>query len=744
MERKYFKVGVSVNFGKEINLREQLEKLVEVAQDYTKKCNYNKVLNLISVEEDTLYFLITFYNRPLEEFKLRSVMGFLKRVCSIFDYNYDGKKKYFSLIEWLPVSREEYPYMLSEGTINIGETFKEIMKNKKEESEEIDKESKKNVVEIDNENNSLIDQEEIEKPIRKFPTLQNVSNRMNENDKKDTLESTTLRDTLSQLDDLIGVEVIKEKIKEITSFIMRNNERCVRLNIDNPGLYYNIAIMGNKGTGKDTIAKILYHIYYHLGVIGKGKFITIDSKDVYPGYSLDKQLGNTQSGVILINNAHLISASDKRGSVSYLDTLEEWFSVYKRNFVFILSGETGGINELLKNERVKNYMDFFIDIPDFNEIEALELVKHFAKHEKYKIEDNANEEIIKYISYLKEKDSFENVYTARRIIEKAIINNGIINDYNYLLKEDFKFEGYSDFEKSEHVEVSEVNPVEQLEELIGLSEVKQKVKEISDYVESQLRRKNLGLISEPLCLHMSYVGNPGTGKTTVARIMGKILNKLGVLSTGNFVEVSREDIIGKYVGHTAIKTAEKIKEAVGGVLFIDEAHSLNSESKIDYGYEAVSTIVKKMEDLRESIVVIFAGYQKEMESFIIMNPGLRDRVQFKLEFEDYKPTELLEIWQKFLNDSQYKIEDEALAEMENIINKIYKNRNCNFSNGRIMRKCFERVKMQQAVRVIKDNLTDVEDLVKINIDDIKKLYEDQDIAEMLKEIVSKRTIGFAM
>lgn len=744
MERKYFKVGVSVNFGKEINLREQLEKLVEATQDYTKKCNYKKVLNLISVEEDTLYFLITFYNRPLEEFKLKSVIGFLKRVCSIFEYNYEGKKKYFTLIEWLPLSREEYPYMLSEGTINIGETFKEMMKNKNEELNVSDNESKEDVIELDNEKDSFIDQQEIKKPIRKFPTLQNTSGRINENDKKSTLVSTTLGDSLRQLDELIGLEGVKEKIKEITSFIMRNNERCIRLNIDNPGLYYNVAIRGNRGTGKDTIAKILYNIYYHLGVIGKGSFIVIDSKDVWPGNSLDRQLGNAQSGVILINNAHLISANEKRGLKSNLDTLDEWFSVYKSNFVFILAGEREGINELLKNDKVKNCMNFLIDIPDFNEIEALQLVRHFAQKEKYDIEDEANGEILKYISYLKDKESFENVYTARRIVEKAIINNGIINNCHYLLKEDFQFEDYSDCAKSENVEVIEVSPMEQLEELIGLYEVKQKVKEISAYVESQLRRKNLGLKTEPLCLHMSYVGNPGTGKTTVARIMGKILNKLGVLSTGKFVEVSREDIIGKYVGHTAIKTAEKIKEAEGGVLFIDEAYSLNSDSKIDFGYEAVNTIVKKMEDLRDSIVIIFAGYPREMESFLNMNPGLRDRVQFKLEFEDYKPNELLEIWQKFFTDSQYTIENEALVEMENIVNKLYKNRDCNFSNGRIMRKCFERVKMQQAVRVIKNNLTDVEELVKINIDDIKKLYEDQDIAMLMQNTNLKRAIGFAV
>jgi SpoVK/Ycf46/Vps4 family AAA+-type ATPase len=166
-----------------------------------------------------------------------------------------------------------------------------------------------------------------------------------------------------------------------------------------------------------------------------------------------------------------------------------------------------------------------------------------------------------------------------------------------------------------------------------------------------------------------------------------------VLRTGKFVEVGREDLVGRYVGHTAIKTAEKIKEAEEGILFIDEAYSLDSNSSIDYGHEAINTLVKHMEDKRDNLVVIFAGYPKEMLKFITMNPGLRERIQFKLEFVDYKANELFEIWKKFFESSEYQIDKDALYEMERISNKLYENRDSNFSNGRIIRKCFERAKM---------------------------------------------------
>jgi ATP-dependent 26S proteasome regulatory subunit len=716
MEKRFYKIGLSVNFGKELNLIEELEKLVEAAREFTKESNYKKIINLFSIDKDIIYFLIVFNaNKDLDKFMMRSIGGLLKKLCAIYNVEYSSKRKYFSIQEYIPISKEEYPNMLARGIINIGESFKKGIKN--EEA---------NII-----------------PIRKFPLLVAGMARISANDKKDDIEFLTLEDSLMQLDNLIGLDQVKEKIREINSFIIRNNERYISLNIDNPGLYYNVAISGNSGTGKNTIAKIIYHIYYHLGVIGKGKFIVINSKDIYPGNNLDRYIGNAQSGVVLIDDAHLISESGKTGTKDNSGTLEEWFSNYKANFVFILAGEKEGTKELIKNEKLRKHMNFLLDIPDFNEAETLELVKYFGAKEKYSIDTEDMETISRYFLCLKEKKRFENAYSARRIIEKAIINNGVLNNSNHLTKKDFSLEEISNFENKIDND-NEPDPFEELEGLIGLREVKEKVKEISAYAGAQLRRKELGLKTEHLCLHMNYVGNPGTGKTTVARYMGKILKEMGILSTGKFVEVAREDLVGKYVGHTAMKTAEKIKEAEGGILFLDEAYSLQSESKIDYGQEAVNTLVKKMEDLRGNLVIIFAGYPKEMSRFINMNPGLKDRIQFQLEFVDYKPQELLEIMKKFFTDSQYEIEEVALKEMEKIANKFYKNRDCNFSNGRIMRKCFERVKIHQAVRIMKDNLTEVEDIKKINIEDIESLYKDHDIAIMLEENIIKRRIGFAV
>lgn len=742
MERRNYKVILSVDFNKEINLVNELDKIIDAAHNFTQK-NNDKTIHLCSVEKEKIEMLVVIHsNKKCNNFVARLIIGFLRRICRIYNLEYNSQNSYFSIDEFSIVPKEDYVNVFRNGALNIGEMLKRNFKLKQREiSDSNNIESDESISEkSENARNSNCDIEEVRKPKREFPVILSGADKISENNKDEDIEFKTLKDSISQLDNLVGMAKTKEKINEIASFIMRNNERCVNLNIDNPGLYYNMAIMGNKGTGKNTIAKILYYIYYHLGVIGKGKFIVIDSKEVYPGNSLDRYIRNAQSGVILINNAHFIHASNRSGPKDNFTTLDDWFSTYKNNFVFILAGEIEETKELIKIEKVKKHMNFFLNISDFSEDETLEIVNKFAEKEKYSIDSTAEETILRYIRYLKEQKNFENVYTARRIMEKAIINNGILNNSNCLVRKDFLFEDMLESESDKN-EITEEDPFKELEKLIGLSGVKEKVKEISAYAKVQIRRKELGLKTEPLCLHMSYVGNPGTGKTTVARCMGKILKSMNILSTGKFVEASREDLVGKYVGHTAQKTAEKIKEAEGGILFIDEAYSLSSESKLDYGQEVINTLVKKMEDLRENLVVIFAGYPKEMEKFINMNPGLKDRIQFKLEFEDYKPNELLGIWKKFFEDSQYALEEDALIEMERIANKVYKNRDNNFANGRIMRKCFERVKMHQAIRIMKGNLTEVSDIIKINLEDIESLYEEKDIAE-LQGVVLKKCMGF--
>jgi SpoVK/Ycf46/Vps4 family AAA+-type ATPase len=260
---------------------------------------------------------------------------------------------------------------------------------------------------------------------------------------------------------------------------------------------------------------------------------------------------------------------------------------------------------------------------------------------------------------------------------------------------------------------------DELDNLVGLKDVKNIVKGIVNTLELQHRKKEMGIESQDISLNMIFTGNPGTGKTTVARIIGKILKAIGVLKKGHMVEVTRSDLVGEYVGQTAPKTLNKIKEAYGGILFIDEAYSLNGTTGNDFGKEAIATLIKEMEDSRDKLVVIMAGYTKEMKELINLNPGMESRVKFTVEFSDYDAKELMEIFDGLCKKESYMLSEEAKIEVVAIFEKLYDNKDKNFGNGRLVRKYFEKIKMKQADRVIKEDIRDKDELLKIILEDVK-------------------------
>ena len=239
----------------------------------------------------------------------------------------------------------------------------------------------------------------------------------------------------------------------------------------------------------------------------------------------------------------------------------------------------------------------------------------------------------------------------------------------------------------------------ELDQLVGLQPVKQAVQELRAYVEVQRRRQLVGLACEPMVLHMVFKGNPGTGKTTVARLVGRMLKHLGVLPRGHTVEVERADLVGEYVGHTAQRTREQIRRAMGGVLFVDEAYSLARGGEKDFGREAVDTLVKAMEDHRHELVCIMAGYRMEMEWFLQMNPGLRSRVPFVIDFPDYSAQELLEIADQMLQSRDYRLSPEARERLLAVLWHHRLSELTHFGNARLLRNLLERAIRQQAVRL---------------------------------------------
>ncbi len=268
-------------------------------------------------------------------------------------------------------------------------------------------------------------------------------------------------------------------------------------------------------------------------------------------------------------------------------------------------------------------------------------------------------------------------------------------------------------------------PPEKLEDLqkeldgyIGLAAVKREVRNLIDLVKvHQLREKN-GLPVADLSLHMVFSGSPGTGKTTIARLMARIFHSLGILSKGQLVEVDRSGLVAGYVGQTALKTKKAVEKALGGVLFIDEAYALNSSSGNDFGQEAIDTILKAMEDHRDDLVVIAAGYDDLMDRFIHSNPGLESRFNRFLHFEDYTPEELLAIFKMRCGKGCYELEKDAEGLVRDFLQE--ENRDTeSFGNARGVRNIFERILICQATRLAGREHVTREDLMRLTAADVE-------------------------
>jgi len=236
-------------------------------------------------------------------------------------------------------------------------------------------------------------------------------------------------------------------------------------------------------------------------------------------------------------------------------------------------------------------------------------------------------------------------------------------------------------------------------DLIGLAPVKQRIREIAALLLVDRVRTRLGLATEPPTLHMSFTGNPGTGKTTVAQLMAGILHKLGYVRKGHLVSVTRDDLVGQYIGHTAPKTKEILKKAMGGVLFIDEAYYLHRpENERDYGQEAIEILLQVMENQREDLVVILAGYADRMDTFFSSNPGFRSRIAHHIDFPDYADAELLAIAETMLARQNYHLSDGAKAVLADYIG--LRRGQPHFANARSIRNALDRARLRQAVRLV--------------------------------------------
>lgn len=308
---------------------------------------------------------------------------------------------------------------------------------------------------------------------------------------------------------------------------------------------------------------------------------------------------------------------------------------------------------------------------------------HLCESNKYYFYGSTLEECIKNAEKI----------TGHKVI---VIDVSEIEEYKKKLKTNDEF-----FPHSEYYDDSDIFYFShELDNLIGLKEVKQEIHGLRSFAKIRAKKMELGIPVTPSTLHMVFTGNPGTGKTTVARLIGKIYHEIGLLPHGTFLEVSRSDLVGNHIGSTAILTANVFKKALGGVLFIDEAYSLYKNESKDFGMEAIETLVKLMEDFRDNTVVIIAGYTKEINALLKSNPGLKSRFSTYLHFSDFSKDELLLILKKMISDIGHTITNKALLKMDFLIDDDYDSGKF-IGNARSMRNIFDIIQKRQASRLEK-------------------------------------------
>lgn len=300
-------------------------------------------------------------------------------------------------------------------------------------------------------------------------------------------------------------------------------------------------------------------------------------------------------------------------------------------------------------------------------------------------------------------------------------NNGQINivfngeKRNAIQKELPIKELYERSISDEHLALKEIE--QELEGLIGLDEMKRLIKEVYAWIYVNKKRAERGLKTERQALHMMFKGNPGTGKTTVARLIGKLFQKMNVLTKGHLIEAERADLVGEYIGHTAQKTRDLVKKALGGILFIDEAYSLGRGGEKDFGKEAIDTLVKHMEDKHDEFILILAGYSREMDYFLTLNPGLQSRFPLVVEFPDYTNDQLMEICDKMLAEREYTMSKDANRKLREHLIVLRSIQGSSFSNGRYVRNVLEKAIRTQAMRLLHEDSFDKHDLMTLRSQD---------------------------
>ena len=545
---------------------------------------------------------------------------------------------------------------------------------------------------------------------------------------------------IAELEGLVGLEGVKAEVKKLAN-LAKVNEARRRQGLKAPQMTYHMVFTGNPGTGKTTVARLVARILRGLGIVSQGQLVETDRSGLVGRYAgetavkTNAKIDEAMGGILFIDEAYQLVGGDsddygKEAIATLLKRMED----DRDKFVVIVAGYTDEMRGFLDaNPGLRSRFATTVEFADYTSAELAAIFRSMAKKNQFRLAPDLDAGLDDAIAKLtRRRDrTFGNARFVRQLFEDATGRQANrLAEAGTLSGEALSTLVLADLglgERKSDLRAPKVEDVlAELDGLTGLESVKDAVRKLVATVKANRMREEKGLEGNvAMSYNFVFTGNPGTGKTTVARILGKAFRALGVLDRGNFVETDRSGLVAKYEGQTADKTNKLIDSAMGGVLFIDEAYQLNQGENDQYGSEAVATLLKRMEDARGSIVVIIAGYSEEMKWFMAINSGLESRFSRTIEFPDYTTKELAEIFRSMAKKGRYTLSPDVEKWIVPYIGMLTKNRNAKFGNARWARNLFEKAVERQALRVTELKDPPAEELLTLRMKDVGiKLKDD--------------------
>lgn len=584
-------------------------------------------------------------------------------------------------------------------------------------------------------------------------TQRNQNKLIIEDNKEDITE------VLKELEVLIGLKKVKQEFYQLVDFLeIGKLKESQGIHLQKLGLH--MVFSGNPGTGKTTVARLVGRVLKSLGLLSKGHIVETDRSGLvgqYVGQTAQKtnqKLDEAMGGILFVDEAYALKSEGKSDfGDEAIETILKRMEDERDKFIVVFAGYPNEMEELIEsNPGLKSRFNTYLNFEDFTAEELVIILKKMLIKSSHVLSLEAEKYIHKYLQFLSETSDryFGNAREVRNLFEDLLKSQSsrlakinrekqeiTYDDLREIQLEDIRNCYSFDYEEPKEESLDDI--LAELNDLIGLENIKQEIEEMARYIEIIKRRKESGLMTNIPGMHSVFIGAPGTGKTTVARILARIFKALGIIKKNVLVEASRQDLVAEYVGQTAIKTNKLIDKAMHGILFIDEAYALTSRGQNDFGQEAIEVLLKRMEDDRDKFVVIVAGYVAPMKNFLESNPGLPSRFNRNFFFPNFNQNELEKIFFFFLKKSFYVLDEDA----QNILNKKIneKIKDTFFGNARWIRKLFEAAKISQAQRLSNATFINEEDLKQLTKEDLSNAFHklEQDKTSMLQK---RREIGF--